>query len=549
MNLIKKFDLYGKEPEFYYKDKPNKKTWVGRIFTLFYLAICLAFFIYKIVRMAKRKDVTFYEINSNNGEIPSIDINKDIFYAAFAFGDPLTNEPFVDERIYTLSGIYSSQKMVNGNWEPPLIENITFENCKLSNFGKNYQNIMTNKNLSNMLCPKKSDFVLEGYYTMERFSYIKLNYQRCVNTTENNNSCFSKETIEQKLSIANIISTIEDIELTPQDYYNPVRHVERDVSGITFKGWQPTFLVEMKIVMIETDSNIIGFEAFSNPRIDKYLKFGSVTISPSPNIEQNEINLNEIQLILSPDVLYQKRKYVQLVDVFGDVGGFKEIINLIFSIICSFFVDILYNKSLVNNLFNFDLDKKLIILKNKKYKAKDDEIREIISKDKIEIKENYQIKKQIKKIKKKNNYYPSYDNKYFEKNNKSSKLNFNNIYEDKRNNAYLNHATTIIDDIEDKKNEGECRRCQLNKKNEENVMKKIENRLCVRVFFCFANQKEKINSILFDEGIKLFIEQLDIFNIFIQLFMLSKRDVRSREEMIGIQMREGCERKLEILKS
>ena len=56
--------------------------------------------------------------------------------------------------------------MVNGNWEPPLIENITFENCKLSNFGKNYQNIMTNKNLSNMLCPKKSDFVLEGYYTM-----------------------------------------------------------------------------------------------------------------------------------------------------------------------------------------------------------------------------------------------------------------------------------------------------------------------------------------------------------------------------------------------
>ena len=220
--------------------------------------------------------------------------------------------------------------MVNGNWEPPLIENITFENCKLSNFGKNYQNIMTNKNLSNMLCPKKSDFVLEGYYTMERFSYIKLNYQRCVNTTENNNSCFSKETIEQKLSIANIISTIEDIELTPQDYYNPVRHVERDVSGITFKGWQPTFLVEMKIVMIETDSNIIGFEAFSNPRIDKYLKFGSVTISPSPNIEQNEINLNEIQIILSPDVLYQKRKYVQLIDVFRDVGGFKEIINLIF---------------------------------------------------------------------------------------------------------------------------------------------------------------------------------------------------------------------------
>ena len=149
--------------------------------------------------------------------------------------------------------------------------------------------------------------------------------------------------------------------------------------------------------MIETDSNIIGFEAFSNPRIDKYLKFGSVTISPSPNIEQNEINLNEIQLILSPDVLYQKRKYVQLVDVFGDVGGFKEIINLIFSIICSFFVDILYNKSLVNNLFNFDLDKKLIILKKNQDINKNDKIPEIISRDKFEAKENNHIKMRKKK--------------------------------------------------------------------------------------------------------------------------------------------------------
>ena len=38
-----------------------------------------------------------------------------------------------------------------------------------------------------------------------------------------------------------------------------------------------------------------------------------------------------------------------------------------FSFISSFTVDILYEISLVNNLFNFDLDKKVVILKEKKF--------------------------------------------------------------------------------------------------------------------------------------------------------------------------------------
>ena len=50
-------------------------------------------------------------------------------------------------------------------------------------------------------------------------------------------------------------------------------------------------------------------------------------MSPSPNIDQNNNNLNEIQMVLSlsPNILYQKRKYVQLIDVFGDVGVLRKL--------------------------------------------------------------------------------------------------------------------------------------------------------------------------------------------------------------------------------
>ena len=159
---FKRIDLYGKEPEFYYKNNPNKTSWIGRIFTFLYLGVYIAFFIYKIVRMAKRKDVTFYDTNSNGGEIPSIHLDKELFNAALAFDNISSNIPYINEKIYTISGKYIVQTKENGIFKTSE-NNIEFKNCQISDFGSNYQNIMAKKNISQMLCPQNVDFVLEGY--------------------------------------------------------------------------------------------------------------------------------------------------------------------------------------------------------------------------------------------------------------------------------------------------------------------------------------------------------------------------------------------------
>ena len=44
--------------------------------------------------------------------------------------------------------------------------------------------------------------------------------------------------------------------------------------------------------------------------------------------------------------MLEKRQYVQLIDVLGEIGGFMEIIYSFFSLICSLIVDILYKKKL-----------------------------------------------------------------------------------------------------------------------------------------------------------------------------------------------------------
>ena len=499
IRTIKRIDLYGKDPEFYYKNNLNKTTWVGRIFTFLYLGVYIAFFIYKIGRMARRKDGTFYDTNSNRGEIPFIHLNKEIFNVALAFDDPITNIPFIDEKVYTILGQYATQIRENDILTTNY-SNIIFKNCEVSDFGKNYQNIMAKKNISQMLCPANVDFVLEGYYTMQKYSFIKLNFQRCVNTTENKNHCYPNEIIDQYLTITKIDTKLQDIELTPHDYDNPVRYLEREISGTSFKGLLPQISVEMKIVMIETDNNIIGFEGLSNLKIDKYLKYDSKTINATPitsvinTTNTSSINLNEIIIRLSSNILYQKRTYTQLIDVLGDIGGLMEIINMIFSLICSLIVSMLYHKSLVNNLFNFDLNKKLVLLKNKKEEKKIDiKINNIIlQRNKYEKKENFKIKKTLGKMNNKRNLYvPKFNEVCYDKSNKSSRR----ILSDLRKNSYINHASTIIEENNDKKsvkevvyNNYQLNRFDNNLENGKNTIKKIQaNNLCIYSCFCFLN--------------------------------------------------------------
>ena len=85
---------------------------------------------------------------------------------------------------------------------------------------------------------------------------------------------------------------------------------------------------------------------------------------------------------MSAKVLTQKRKNTKLIEALGDVGGLMEVVWSIFNMLGTVITEILYDKALVNNLFSFDLDKKNVLIKNKKRKndeGKKDETPQIYS--------------------------------------------------------------------------------------------------------------------------------------------------------------------------
>ena len=185
--IWKDMDVFSKDIDIYYKGKGQRTSLLGRIFTLLYVSIYIAFFLYKIIRMIKKLDVTFYQIDAFNGNIPSIQINNEIFYTTLALINPYTGRPYYDDTIYEIEVVYHSQikKGINLVEEiDPEIQQI--EPCKVSNFGSNYHKLFENKQVELSQCVPKYDKLLRGHRTYDYYSYYKINFYPCVNRTENN---------------------------------------------------------------------------------------------------------------------------------------------------------------------------------------------------------------------------------------------------------------------------------------------------------------------------------------------------------------------------
>ena len=135
--VFKEIDLFGKEPDIYYKGKQRKTSWMGRICTWIYVVIYVFFFIYKLVRMFQRLDVSFSETNSSIGGLPKIHLTKEIFLYSFALLDDKQN-PYIDTSIYFPVAKLAITKTVNGE-KVTNTSDLDIGPCEIDDFGKNYQ--------------------------------------------------------------------------------------------------------------------------------------------------------------------------------------------------------------------------------------------------------------------------------------------------------------------------------------------------------------------------------------------------------------------------
>jgi len=515
---LKDIDFFGKLPELYIKGKPKQPTIIGRAFTVIFIILYIIIFAYKLYRMFIRLDITFYDSYSTTEETPSINITNENFYLLFSVYND-SGLPFIDETVY-----YPMAYFVEGD-----LEKIELERCNIDKIGSKYKQLLSEVDLDNYYCLSNVNYTLLGY-----INSIKILLFPCKNNTENNDHCKPKEIIDEYLNGKTLEVQFEDILITPLNFDSPVKERINLIYTSIFKTFGQYMYTEMQLVNIETSTNIIGFDFLSNPKTDYFIKYYSLEIIPQPgydlNDETNNYPIVEIEFQLNEKILLEKRQYIQLIDVLGEVGGLMEIIFSFFGLLCSFVTDILYKKSIANNLFSFDLRKKMISLK----KGKDLIFRINSNKNKEEKNVGSILTSQntnINKINKERLLIMDTlnDKEISDKMSENYLINKKNILEI---NPYGNKANKENYDNHSVKNHAkELNKSKsrpflnISKKNNKSILvPDNKNDMIINKFnlkdtliilcFCYKNKKNNINKILLDETMNIIIEKLDIFNLF-----------------------------------
>ena len=277
------------------------------------------------------------------------------------------------------------------------------------------------------------------------------------------------------------------------------------------------------------------------------------------------VSLASFIIGLSEQELTETRTYSKLIAVIGDVGGFMEVIFTLLSIISSLSVNILYEITLVNHIFDYNIKKQIIILKGKKNQKGDiilnNEIprisntknleRNLSSQNSIigkkEKNENNNKNNEEDSNKKRAKLYSTNENLlYINMEKEKSKikgdsncaLNFNNndnnfkiLSLSKRNTNRISEQVelNIIKSNTNIKDE--------NNQSKENIISKIKIRRASIYFgFLFIRKRKTIENILLDEGMSVIKEKLDIFNIFDKIY----RSEKIHEKLVKEEVYSKC---------
>ena len=507
--FIREIDFFGKIPELYLQGKSKQVTHVGRAFTAIYIIIYIIIFCYKLYRMLKRIDITFYDSYSNTNEIPQIHIDDENFTLAFGIFDEY-NYPFIDETIYYPEAYFRGQG----------VEEVKIERCDLSKMNPEFKNNFDESDISNLYCLTNIN------YTLRPFSNsLKIELYPCQSNDEEGDYCEPKEFIDEYLNDKVFKIFFIDIMLTPADYETPVKEKLKISNTQIYKTIRQYLFTQMQLVKIETSTNIIGFDFLTEPKVQDFLKFDSESMLPYPGNDPDDIYIyypySIFELQLNDKILLEKRQYIQLIDVLGEIGGLMEIIFSFLNLISILIVDSLYEKNMTNNLFSFNVNKKFISIK------KENNSTFIINK---EIKEEQNLynknlsiypfikRKKKKKVKVKVVNLQTWNKEINSKisgniavNSLGNKIKIHNF----ENKSIKNSDKYPIKNREES-DYNIVKNLNASQVNENDwIITNISLKdLFISRFHCGKKKKRNVYNLLLNESMEVMMEKLDIFNIF-----------------------------------
>ena len=582
-------DIYSRRISFFYRGKEKITSRFGFVLTLLYIIISFVIFFYYFFRTISRKDVTASDSTIYTDNIPSININHELFNLAFGLEHPTKISRFIDETIYYPKVYYYENVKQNGNFVNKITKNIRAERCGNLKPGNKFMDLLDKNELNNSYCLLDFNLTLKGSYKYDEIGYIKINIFPCVNNSEKNN-CKSQDIINNYFNNNHFSILARDTALSPNNFSNPGIPILLNTYTSIDKNMKKDYIVKFALTEIETDLSFFT----QDTRKDKYLKYIKdidqfFFVEPDYLLSGKEILTLTIRL--DDNIYFQKRAYKKMAEVFATTGGYMQLLYTVFGLISLLTKKMNIEKNLLNSLFYFNIKQKKVILsieyKKKLNYATSGSFKGKMFNDIKDIKEINKTNDKAKNI----NYIPYLANKSplyrkyskvvkSDKNNRNEKLisslqrkSVSFVNENKFHKLFngQNDASrdVLIEISKNQKNNNGIKHTQLHQNkltfndNNENDLNNIQiNRLFIRSkskeseeikkfekenfcninfnifeYYCFSKfTKKKIQIELFRFAYRFFKSQMDIinfFNIIILTQIMMKKQSNEKQDFLS----------------
>ena len=337
-------DLFGVQPLFTIRGYQTFQTIIGAILTLFCILIMIIYVSIFLNQMIYHTKPTILS-SIYNDEIPkSVNLTSENFSFAFSLQNQ-EYESYIDDTIYNVTAVQTKIILTNNDSSEIYIENIDIIKCSQYKFEiiPEYFKYLP---LNNIYCLNKSIYQFEGEFKKEIYSFIRLNFSKCVNSTENNFTCKPLNEINEYLSGGFLGMFMTDYNIVPKQYIDPYRIYGKNVySGFSIQYFEEIFLYFKNIEIITdigyffTKKNMLNFVVYD------YLQ---------TNIDHRQSDhFLSLTLRLSSKREIHERSYIKLQTIFSNFGGMLKMILLIgeYSI---YFIRMTLYKNYILEFFNLD---------------------------------------------------------------------------------------------------------------------------------------------------------------------------------------------------
>ena len=581
-------DIYSRRISFFYRGKEKISSKFGFFLTSLYIIISIVLFLNYFIRTISRENVTAADSTIFPDSLPSIEINQDIFNIAFGLEHPVTINRFIDETIYYPKATYIENVKQDGFFVNKIKQDIKLDKCGEIKSGNKFKSLLGKDDLNNSYCFIDYNFSLKGGYKYNEIGYIKINIFPCINSTDNNNHCQSKNIIDKFFENNHFSILASDTALIPNNFSNPGMSVLLNTYTSIDKLMKKDYIIKYALTEIETDLGLF----IQDIKKDKYLKylkdFDQFFFVDSDYLFSGKEVLS-LTIRLDDNIYFQKRTYTKMAEVFATTGGYMQLLYTVFCLISILTKKMNIEKKLLNSLFYFNIKQKKVIL-SIEYKKKLNYVtsESFVQKSEGQIKDISELSKNnnsnnninfIPYLAKKSPMLKKYTKMKSDKNNKNNKLIFSmrrksvNLGKDEqinkvingqndasmdnlinnsilqKNNAVKNTSTIQPKKSSINKNHSNLNNAQINhiyfrsKSHESENSAKIENNNYCNIkfnifqYYCLWRYSNKFIHIeLFKFAYNFFKSQMDIinfFNIIILTQIMMKKQSNEKHDFLS----------------